>query len=536
VLPLIVFLTGPLSASVNDAADSPKEHALALAKKAKRAAKAGHNAEAYLLYSEAAAIQPGNRGYRAHMEVLQTRATKESKPELPPSEAPAIDIPPEDAFDSLTEKEMSQARQLNNIPSLKPKPGTRDFDLNDNARVLFDKVADAFGLETVYDGDYPRTGPATRFRISGVDYREALHDLEAATGSFVIPLSSRLFMVAQDTPAKRNDLEQTLEISVPVPQVLTTQEITEIAQLVRQTTNVEKISWDTANSAIVMRDRVSRVMPAIGILEQLVSYRPEVMIELEFLQVTLSDMESYGFNVTNTFSAVYLGHILNNVVTAPAGVTNLLTFGAGKTLIGLSVAQVQAMFNATIGTSNTLYRAQIRSAAGQPASFHSGQKYPIITSGYAGGSTTASTGTVYAPPPTFTYQNLGLDMKVTPYIHGMTDTTLVIETSFEVLSGSSVNNIPIIGNQSLKSQVGVRDGEWAVIGTILSTSKSKTVSGFWGLAQIPLLGDLFKQTSTDNEQSDVLIGVRTHLLSLPANQIVTRRYRVGSEARPFNPL
>ena len=143
---------------------------------------------------------------------------------------------------------------------------------------------------------------------------------------------------------------------------------------------------------------------------------------------------------------------------------------------------------------------------------------------------------VYAPPPTFTYQNLGLDMKVTPYIHGMTDTTLVIETSFEVLSGSSVNNIPIIGNQSLKSQVGVRDGEWAVIGTILSTSKSKTVSGFWGLAQIPLLGDLFKQTSTDNEQSDVLIGVRTHLLSLPANQIVTRRYRVGSEARPFNPL
>jgi general secretion pathway protein D len=530
--------TAGLCASRGDTADSPKELAMALAKKAKRAQKAGHNAEAYLLYSQAAAIDPKTRSYHARMEVLQTRATAESKPQPLPgseSELPPADLSPDDVFDSLTEKEMASARPLNQVPSLKAKPGKLDFDLSGDPRVLFDKVAQAFGLDTVYDGDFPRTGPAIRFHVSGADYRDALHDLEAATGAFVIPLSSRLFMVAHDTPAKRNDLEQSMAIGVPIPQVLTTQEITEIAQVIRQTTAVEKIAWDSADSMIVMRDRVSRVMPAVGVLQQLIAYRPQVMIDLEFLQVDLSDMNSYGFNVTNTFSLTYLGQILNNVITPPSGVTNLLTFGNGKTLIGLSVAQVQAMFNQTLTKSNSLYRTQLRSVAGQPATLHVGEKYPVITSGYFG-STTASSGTVYQPPPTFTFQDLGIDLKVTPYVHGMDDATLVIETSFQVLSGSAVNGIPIIGSRNLKSTVGVRDDEWAVIGSILSNSKSKAVSGFWGLAQIPYLGQLFKQTSTDTEDSDVLIGVRTHLLTLPPGQVVTKRLRVGSDARPFNPL
>jgi len=455
---------------------------------------------------------------------------------------PSADLAPEDVFDSLTEREMASARPLNEVPSLKAKPGTQEFDLTGDARTLFDKVAQSFGLDTVYDGDYPRTGAQIRFHVSRADYRDAIHDLEAATSSFVIPLSSRLFMIAQDTPTKRNDLEQTLAISVPIPQVLTTQEITEIAQVIRQTTAIEKIAWDSADSTIVMRDRVSRVMPAVGVLQQLIAYRPQVMIELEFLQVDVSDMTSYGFNVTNTFSLTYLGQILNNVIAAPSGVTNLLTFGNGKTLIGLSVAQVQAMFNETSGYSTSLYRAQLRSVVGQPATLHVGEKYPIITSGYFGGSTTASTGastsgaTVYTPPPVFTFVDLGLDMKITPFVHGMTDTSLVVETSFQVLSGNAVNGIPIIGSRNLKSTVGVRDGEWAIIGTILSNTRSKGISGFWGLSEIPFLGELFKQTTLNKDDSDVLIGVRTHLLTLPPDQIVTKRLRVGSDARPFTPL
>jgi type II secretory pathway component GspD/PulD (secretin) len=532
-------------ASVNSDADSPKELAMALARKAKRAEKDGENAQAYIWYAEAAALEPSNRGYKGHMEALQSRAVRDAarsktaraKADEARLPEPALGLPEpslDDVFDSLTEKEEAEARELKELPVLHGKPGKQNIDLTGDGRTLFEKVAQSFGLDTVFDGDYPKTGPAIRFHVSGADYREAIHDLEAATGSFVIPLSGRVFMVAQDTPPKRNDLEQTMEIAVPVPQATTTQELTELGQVMRQATNIEKIAWQSAQSRIVMKDRVSRVVPAVALLNELMAYRPEVMVDLEFIQLSKSDMVNYGFNVTHSFTGIYLGQILNNVVSAPSNVTSLLTFGAGKTLIGITAAQVQAMFNETRSDTKSLYRAQLRAEAGQPSSLHVGEKYPVITGGYIG--TVPAGQTVYAPPPSFTFVDLGLELKVTPFVNGDDVTTLAVETTFQVLTGSSVNSIPVIGNRSTKSQVTVRNGEWAVIGTVAGETRSKAVSGFWGLAQIPFLGELFKQTSTDNEDSNVLIGIRTHLLSLPASEKVARALRMGSDSRPFTPL
>ena len=86
------------------------------------------------------------------------------------------------------------------------------------------------------------------------------------------------------------------------------------------------------------------------------------------------------------------------------------------------------------------------------------------------------------------------------------------------------------------AQVRLRDGEWAVVAGITGRTDSKTQSGFWGLANLPLIGNLFKQTSKDKERQNLLIAIRPHLLSLPPDQMATPRVRVGSETRPFTPL
>jgi type II secretory pathway component GspD/PulD (secretin) len=114
--------------------------------------------------------------------------------------------------------------------------------------------------------------------------------------------------------------------------------------------------------------------------------------------------------------------------------------------------------------------------------------------------------------------------------------TLAIETSFELLAGTAVNGIPIIARRQLATQVRLRDGEWAVVAGMLSPTDSKSRSGVAGLTQIPLIGNLFTQTTKDKERENLLIAIRPHLLSLPPDQIVTPRVRVGTETRPFNPL
>ena len=55
---------------------------------------------------------------------------------------------------------------------------------------------------------------------------------------------------------------------------------------------------------------------------------------------------------------------------------------------------------------------------GQPATLHVGDKYPLVTNTISAEPATATTGQVYTPPPTFTFEDLGLLLKITPRIHG----------------------------------------------------------------------------------------------------------------------
>jgi type II secretory pathway component GspD/PulD (secretin) len=343
-------------------------------------------------------------------------------------------------------------------------------------------------------------------------------------------------MIAKDTPTKRQQLEQTLTVSVPVPYSLTSQELMEIAQTVRQITDVQKLGLNSATNQIVMRDRVSRVVAAQALLQELTAARAETLIDVEYLEVTESDLVKFGFSPSNQFQVFYLGHILNNVTSLPSGITNLITFGGGKTLIGITPLEAQALFNETVSSSRLLYRSQVRAQSGQAVTFHAGQRYPVVTAGYYGAVPANQQGNVYAPPPSFTYEDLGIAVKVTPHVHGADEMTVSVETSFEVLTGLANNGIPIIGNRKVKTDSRVRDGEWTVVAGLTNYSRSKSITGFWGFADAPLLGSFFKQTSTDKESGYVLIGVRPHLLSLPPDQMATKTIAFGTETRAISPL
>ncbi len=554
-LALFTAILPPADVHAADFTDPPSELAAAIARDGKRVEKAGDLAQAYVYYSQASALQPKNRSYRKHAAALQVAGAKQIKdaaggesPTIEPSEADKTGdggvwqghIPADLLFDSLTARELALERHLSSPPALAATPGKLDFDLSDTPRNLYEKVAARFGLQVVFDSDFSAVpSQPVRFRIGDVDYRAAFDALQVSTGTFIVPIGTHAIMVARDTVQKRNDLEQYIVLTLPVPQVITAQELTEVVQVVRQTTNVEKIGWDTQTDELVVRDRVSRASLAQALLRQLFAYHPEVMIELELLQVTDSDIINYGFSVTNSFQLIPLGHIMNNIVSVPSDVTNLLTFGGGKTLIGLAAAQVQAMFNESISNSRSLYRARLRAASGSAGTFHIGEKYPMITSGFVNGSTGSAGGTTpsFVAPPAITFEDLGLEMKITPTVHGADDVSMGIEASYEALSGQSADGIPVLQNTKVTTEVRVRNGQWSIVGGLIGDSKSKTKGGFWGLAGIPFLGQLFTNTSIDKEKNNFLIGVRPFILSLgPSETNVTVPLRAGTDQRPFTPL
>ncbi len=268
-------------------ADNPS--AAELYKRGREAEKKGHMAQAYLMYSEAAAKDPSKHIYWQRSQAVRSRAALESKvtPEVlaaagvetvdPDPDVAEPDLPPEDA----TLQDLADARKMMPPAALAPDDGTGDIDLRGDSKQLWTGTAKIFGLDCVFDADYQPIGPL-RFQLKEVDYRVALRSLEAATGTFLIPLSGKLFLVAKDTPQKRSELEPRASVSIPLPEAVNQQAFNAIVTAVQQAVGLEKVAFDTLSNTVILRDTVAKVTVARAMFNELMrpcgagSYRPEV--------------------------------------------------------------------------------------------------------------------------------------------------------------------------------------------------------------------------------------------------------------------
>jgi hypothetical protein len=145
-------------------------------------------------------------------------------------------------------------------------------------------------------------------------------------------------------------------------------------------------------------------------------------------------------------------------------------------------------------------------------------------------------GQTYAPPPAFSFEDLGLMIKATPHVHGAGQIGLELEAEIKLLTGNSVDGVPAIAQRKLQTQVQLRTGECAVVAGLLTASEARSIMGTAGLSTFPGLGPLLRTNTRSRDSSEVLILVKPILVSLPPDQSVTRSLWIGTEARPLTPL
>jgi len=516
------------------------DNAAKIFEEGRKAERAGQMAQAYLLYSRAAALEPDNQFYALKAQATQARAALESPPK-PPESGAKTGASTETAglFDSITAKDLAAEREMRPPVELKAAAGRKDFDLRGDAKSVWEQVARAFALDCVFDGDYG-TGPKLRFQLANVDYRDALHGLEAATGSFVVPVSKRLILIVKDTEQKRREVEPVEAAVVRVPQATTTQELQEIATAVKQLFGLEHLAFDPQQNMVVLRGRISLLQPARMLFEELLRQRPQVNVEVQILEVDLSSSLIYGFEFTPTFPILYLGTFLNHPLSLPtsipAGITGLLIAGGGQSMFGIAVATANMMAQMTNASTRSLLRSEVRAVDGTPSSLHVGDRLPVLTSGYFGPASFSQGGQVYTPPPSFSYEDLGVTMKITPRVHGMGEVTLDLDAEFKVVTGDSVNGIPIISHRQVTTKVRLREGESALVAGLLNPNEARSISGLAGLADVPGIGAFFRQTSKSQQNSEILLVIKPTILDLPPGQFVTHTIFTGSETRPQTPL
>ncbi|MCC6540378.1 MAG: type II and III secretion system protein [Bryobacterales bacterium] len=504
-----------------------------LRNEARKAEKSGDALRAYVLYAQAAGADRADPSSWSRAVSLRGRAMQAMAGLKPPAAtagtpdaASAVDVP--------TADDLFAARQMRAPLRLKPNPRPRSLSLTGDSRTLATEVLKSYGIDAIFDSDFQPL-PNLRLRIEGAGFNEAAEAMQLATATFLVPVSPTMALVSRDLPNKRQEFEHTMAIAVPLPTSMTVQEAQELARAVQSLMEIQKFGVDPNQRVAVIRDRESKVLPALVLFEDLIRHRGQVMLDVELLEASSLSETTLGFRLPTEFPLSLVRRVFNTTPALPSGFANFLSFGGGASLIGIGLANSQLFANFTQSNGRTLNRAQLRGIDNQPIQFHLGDRYPVLTAGYFG-DTGGATGEVFRPPPTVNFEDLGVVLKITPHVHGVDEMTLDIEAEYKVLTGQALNGIPVIATRSFKAGARLASGETAVIAGLLRASEARSVTGLAGLSQIPALGHLFRQETRNKDEGEALLVIRPHVIDLPPSHLSTRTVHTGTDGRPRIPL
>ncbi|WP_417683655.1 type II secretion system secretin GspD, partial [Pseudidiomarina aquimaris] len=173
---------------------------------------------------------------------------------------------------------------------------------------------------------------------------------------------------------------------------------------------------------------------------------------------------------------------------------------------------------ATNTKSNILATPSIMTVDNEEASFLVGQSVPTITGSTAGANNEN-------PFQTVEREDIGIKLNVTPQINEGNAVQLVIEQEVSSLSGATAVDITI-NKRTLKTTVMADDGETIVLGGLIDEDVQESESKIPLLGDIPLVGALFRSTSTTKQKRNLMVFLRPTIVrdSGTASGLSSRKY------------
>lgn len=307
------------------------------------------------------------------------------------------------------------------------------------------------------------------------------------------------------------------------------------------------IDPETRSLVIVSDEDTHREL--FKVIQSLDQIKPQVLIKVVFVEVTYnkgSDIGvegSYTFNQKSAIPATTGSSVTTNTSTSPTGsATNPGTSTTNSTLttpLGVaaslaSTAQLQSIFGlasatdgtfvrlitddwsatlramATRGKVEVLSRPSIMARNNQEAVIVVGQEVPFVTN-----SRTDNNGNLNN---TITYDNIGIILRVTPFITSEGTVEMIVAPEISNLTDQTVpigNNFsaPVISKRSAETVVVTPNGQTVVIGGLMETQRIESIRKVPILGDIPLIGLAFKRTIKDDVKRELLIFLTPHIVN-----------------------
>ena len=436
---------------------------------------------------------------------------------------------------------------------LQPKGDRATFHYSGDVRGLFTELSAAYGVAPQFDDSVPTR--QIRFNVADVDFFTALKLACQVSKSMWAALDAHQMLIAAENVENHRQFDRMSLRTLILPPHSTPQEATDLVATMRTIFDLRFVNSGQTSDTVELRGPQPVLEACSKLLGQLSNERPQVMLDIRVYQINHQLTRNIGVHIPNTFNmfnipAVALvglagqniGDLINQLIasgginqaggTALSGLLAqlggqqnsifsqpLATFGGGLTFSGVSLDRLAAALSLNESWVRSLENMTMRASQGNDATFHLGEKYPILNASYAPIYNSPQISKVlgnqsYIPPfPSVSYEDLGLNLKAKPTIHGDGSVSLQLELQVRSLTGQSNNGVPVISNREYKGSINLKDGEPAVVAGEVSRSDTRSMSGIPGLGFLPLLNQAMVNNTKQEETDELMIIITPHVLA-----------------------
>jgi len=293
------------------------------------------------------------------------------------------------------------------------------------------------------------------------------------------------------------------------------------------------VEADIRGNQLIIQDMPDYVAQARALLRRLDTPTREVRIESRFVEASSNFSRSlgiqWGADVDASATTGYpTGAFFPNSIGVDGGMSRGATTGShfytadasDSLLMDLGAASATSAVSFALGSIPGLFDIDARLSAGEAEGWGKIVSSPSVTA-LDNEQAEISQGTRI--PFLSTSQNgtsvqfvaATLSLTVTPHI--TSDNTVFMEielTNDRPDFGNAVQGQPAISTKSISTRVLVPDGDTAVLGGVYATSESMSVNRVPGLGSIPIIGYLFKNSSRENSQNEMLVFITPHIVTV----------------------
>jgi general secretion pathway protein D len=464
--------------------------------------------EALLEYQLAAELNPTN-GDVEH-ELTATRNALRAKV--------AVAAEGQTALEALIQRTRDMAPAGHDLPQDVKLADTLVFG-EASARAVYTTIARFADLNLVFD-------PAFRDSTISIDLRnvtlgDALTSVSSATRNFYRVTAPRTITIIPDTPAKRREYEEEVVRTF----YLSNADLKETIDLLRIVVDARKIAPITGTNSFTVKDTPERIAAAARVLAAIDKARPEVVIDVELLEVDRTRLQEYGLQIASPGQPGISGSVdINQPGMTLFDLRNL-------TQSDVFLAGLPALFYRLLKTdTNTraLASPRLRTSEGLAAQARFGERVPVPVTTFA---PIATGGINQQPITSFVYENIGVNIDITPRIHHDDEVSLVLRVEISNISGTGFGDLPTFGNRQITTTIRLRDGETNMLAGLIRDDERTVMNGIPGLSDLPIVGRLFAHNRKETQQTDILLTLTPHIIRvLDLNEADLRPFRVGRDS------